>query len=575
MVRLSKKQTKFATIRHSAAHLLAAAVLELFPEAKLGTGPAIEGGFYYDFELPRTLQPEDLILLQKKMQQLIKQNLAFIESKVSIEVARKKLKKTQQRFKLELLADLQKAGLRTVSFYKVGAFEDLCAGPHVARTTRLAAFKLTKIAGSYWRGEAQNPRMQRIYGVAFEQRAELAKWEELQREARKRDHRRLGERLGLFTFHEAAPGSVFWSPRGKFVYEGLIQALRAENSTRGYQEIKTPTILSSQLWRKSGHYENFQENMYFTKFEGREFAVKPMNCPGCCLLLGERKLSYRELPLRLAEFGTVHRLELSGVLHGLLRVREFTQDDAHIFCLPEQLEAEIEGIIEYTLAVYRKFGFREFEIFLATRPAKALGSEALWRRATLALKRALKRQKIKYGVKEGEGAFYGPKIEFNVRDALRRNWQLGTCQIDFNLPERFDLSFVARQGQSARPVLIHRAIVGSLERFLAILIEHTAGELPLNLQPELARFIPVAVDFLPQVRKVFKEFRAYGQRVRLADSADSLGKKIRAGEMAKVPFLVVVGEKELNAGKLTVRVRGEERQRFLSGKGLRKLLGGS
>lgn len=569
---MPESKIPLATLRHSAAHLLAAAVLDMFPEAQLGVGPAIDNGFYYDFQLPRTLQPADFLLLEKKIKHLIKQNLPFTRTEVSLATARKKLTQTNQKFKLELLDDLAQKGHKKVSFYQVGQFEDLCAGPHLSHTGKLKAFKLTKIAGSYWRGDPTKAQLQRIYGLAFEQPAELQKWLTLQKEAQKRDHRKLGEKLGLFSFHEAAPGSVFWHPKGKFIYDSLINYLRQTNTTRGYQEIKTPLILSSELWKKSGHYGNFRENMYFTSFENREFAVKPMNCPGCCLMFGEKKPSYRELPLRLAEFGTVERLELSGVMHGLLRVREFTQDDAHIFCLPNQLQSEIERIIDYTLATYRKFNFTEFEIFLATRPAKALGSAKIWQTATAALEKALQKQKIKYGIKTGEGAFYGPKIEFNVRDALQRNWQLGTCQIDFNLPERFDLNFINAQGLAKRPVLIHRAIVGSLERFLGILLEHTAGELPHFLQPELLRFIPVSHELLPKIQKIWHQFTEFAPRVTLADSADSLSKKIRTGEIAKIPFLVVVGEKELQSNKLTVRVRGEDKQRVLSLAGVKKLL---
>ncbi|MFH0834608.1 MAG: threonine--tRNA ligase [Patescibacteria group bacterium] len=553
------------TLRHSASHVLAAAVLEMFPDAKLGIGPAIEGGFYYDFLLPRTLIPEDLGLIEKKMQHLIKQNLKFERYEEPIDEAEKFLKKTEQTLKLELVADLKKEGETKVSFYKTGNFVDLCRGPHVDSTNKLKAVKLTHISGSYWRGDSDRVQLQRIYGVAFSSKEDLAKWEEQMREAAKRDHRELGRKLDLFSFHPEAPGAAFWHPRGKFVYDALLNFMKRENEKRGYTEIGTPIVLSSELWKQSGHYENFKENMYFTEFEEREFAVKPMNCPGGCLLFAEKIPSYRELPILNAEFGIVHRLELSGVLHGLLRVRQFMQDDAHVFCTPEQLEDEIVKIIEYTTDVYKHFGFENYELFLATRPPKkAIGADEVWEKSTKALENAMQKLGLKWGVKEGEGAFYGPKIEFNVKDAIGRNWQLGTCQIDFNLPERFDLNYVAADGAKRRPVMIHRAIIGSFERFLAVLIEHTAGDLPLEMQSEVARIIPVAGEFLDAAEKFATELRAKKIRVDVDRSNDSLSKKVRNGELQKIPFLLVVGDKEAQSGKLTVRVRGEKEQLNLS-----------
>lgn len=565
---MSKKDSPapdLETLRHSASHVLAAAMMEMFPDAKLGIGPAIEGGFYYDFLLPRTLIPEDLALIEKKMQHLIKQNLKFEKYEEPIEEAEKFLKKTEQTLKVELVADLKKEGETKVSFYKTGDFVDLCKGPHVDSTNKLKAVKLTHISGSYWRGDSERPQLQRIYGVAFNSKDELKAWEEQMREAAKRDHRELGKKLDLFSFHPEAPGAAFWHPRGKFVYDALLDFMKSENEKRGYTEIATPIVLSSELWKKSGHYENFKENMYFTEFEEREFAVKPMNCPGGCLLFGERAVSYRELPIRNAEFGIIHRLEMSGVLHGLLRVREFRQDDAHVFCTPEQLEDEIVKIIEYTTDVYKHFGFEDYELFLATRPEKkAIGAEEVWEKSTAALEGAMKRLKLKWGVKEGEGAFYGPKIEFNVKDAIGRNWQLGTCQIDFNLPERFDLNYIADDGEKHRPVMIHRAIIGSFERFLAVLLEHTAGDLPLELQSEVARMIPVATEFLDATEKFANELKSKNVRVGIDRSNDSLSKKVRNGELQKIPFLLVVGEKEAKSGKLTIRERGQKEQQILS-----------
>ena len=563
---IKSKQPHFdlETLRHSTSHILAAAVLEMFPEAQFGIGPAIEDGFYYDFLLPRTLIPEDLPLIEKKMKHLIKQNLKFEKSEEPIEEAEKKLKKDKQDLKVELVADLKKEGEKKVSFYKSGKFTDLCRGPHIENTNKIKAFKLTKIAGSYWRGDSDRPQLQRIYGVAFENQEELQKWEERMREAEKRDHRELGKKLVLFSFHPEAPGAAFWHPRGKFIYDKLVGFMREENTKRGYQEIETPIVLSSDLWHKSGHYENFKENMYFTEFEEREFAVKPMNCPGGCLMFGERLPSYRELPIKNAEFGLVHRLELSGVLHGLLRVRQFTQDDAHVFCTPEQLTEEITKIVDYTLDVYKKFGFEDVEMFIATKPEKAIGSDEIWKTATKALEDAMKARKMKYKIKEGEGAFYGPKIEFNIRDAIGRNWQLGTCQVDFSMPERFGLQYIGADGEKHQPVMLHRAIVGSLERFLGILIEHTSGDLPIWMLPEQARLIPVAESFVADCEKMAEELAKSDIRIEVDKSNDSLGKKIRNGEMMKIPYLLVVGDKEAKAKKVTVRERGKEDQETLS-----------
>ncbi len=565
---MSKKESPtidLETLRHSASHILAAAVMDMFPDAQLGIGPAIEDGFYYDFLLPRTLIPEDLPLIEKKMQHLIKQNLKFEKYEELIEEAEKFLHKTKQDLKVELVAGLKEEGETKVSFYKTGNFVDLCKGPHVDSTNKLKAVKLTHISGSYWRGDSERPQLQRIYGVAFNSKEGLKEWEERMREAAKRDHRELGKKLDLFSFHHEAPGAAFWHPRGKFVYDQMVNFMKEENEKRGYEEISTPIVLSSELWKQSGHYENFKENMYFTDFEEREFAVKPMNCPGGCQLFAEKLPSYRELPIRHAEFGIVHRLELSGVLHGLLRVRQFTQDDAHIYCTLEQLEEEIVKIIEYTTDVYKTFGFDNFELFIATKPPKkAIGDDATWQKATTALENAMRKLKLDWGVKEGEGAFYGPKIEFNVKDAIGRNWQLGTCQIDFNLPERFELNYIGEDGEKHQPVMIHRAIIGSFERFLAILLEHTAGELPNFLQSEVARVIPVASEFAKASGKIADELKSKGVRTSIDLSNDSLSKKVRNGELMKIPYLLVVGEKETKSGKITVRERRVEEQKTIS-----------
>jgi threonyl-tRNA synthetase len=563
MTKTSTPPTDLETLRHSTSHILAAAVLEMFPDAKLGIGPAIAEGFYYDFELPRSLIPEDLPLLEKKMKHIIKQNPKFEKYEEPIAEAEKFLKKINQNYKVELAADLKEKGETEASFYKTGNFVDLCAGPHIEKASDIKAFKLTKIAGSYWKGDSTRPQLQRIYGVVFGSEAELKEWETQQREAEKRDHRKLGKQLDLYTFHEEAPGSAFWHPRGKFIYDAVVSFMRSENTKRGYKEVMTPIVLSSELWKKSGHYDNFKNNMYFTNFEEREFAVKPMNCPGGCLMFGERIPSYRELPIKASEFGIVHRCELSGVLHGLLRVRQFTQDDAHVFCTPKQLTEEIEAIIDYTLDVYKHFGFKDFEMFIATRPEKSIGSDEVWEMATKALMNALENRKLKFKIKEGEGAFYGPKIEFNVKDALKRNWQLGTCQVDFSMPERFELNYVGEDGEKHRPVMLHRAIVGSLERFIGVFVEHTSGEFPAWIAPEQARLIPVAAEFNAACEKFAEELRSLGVRVEIDTSNDSLGKKVRNGEMLKIPYLLVVGEKEAKAKTVTVRERGVEKQETL------------
>ena len=558
--------------RHSCAHLLAGAVLDIFPEAKFAIGPAIENGFYYDFELPRTLIPEDLPLIEKRMRHVTKQNIKFEKYDEPIDQALKFLHETKQNYKAELVSDLKKQGTETVSFYKSGNFVDLCKGPHVEHSGQIGAFKLTHIAGAYWRGDEKRPMLQRIYGIAFPTEEELKTYLQTIEEAKKRDHRELGKKLDLFSFHEAAPGATFWHPRGKFIFDAVVNFMRKENDKRNYTEVATPIVLSSDLWKKSGHYENFKENMYFTEFEKREFAVKPMNCPGGCLLFAERSPSYRELPIKMSEFGIVHRLELSGVLHGLLRVRQFTQDDAHVYCAPEQLEEQILEIVNYTLETYRSFGFTEIKLFLATRPEKSIGSDENWEKATTALENAVKKTKLDCGIKAGEGAFYGPKIEFNVKDALGRNWQLGTCQIDFNLPVRFGLQYVGSDGNKHEPAMIHRAIVGSIERFLGILIEHTAGALPTWLAPEQVRILPVSEHFFAYADQVLEELKNAGWRTTIDKNTESLGKKIRSAELMKIPYMLVVGEKETQEKTVTVRDYATKKQEVVELEKLAKQL---
>jgi len=541
-------------IRHSLAHLLAMAVLEKFPKAKLGIGPVIENGFYYDFG-GITLSPDDLLKLENKIRELIKQDIKFEKEKTTPAKAEKIFK--SQKFKLELIKDLKK-GKQPITIYNSGNFADLCAGPHVKSTKEInpGAFKLMKIAGAYWKGDEKNPMLTRIYGMAFETKQELEAHLKMLEEAERRDHRKIGKDLDLFSFHEEGPGFPFWHPKGIILFGELEKFIREENKKRNYGEVKTPPILNKNLWLTSGHWDKFKENMYFTKIDGGEFAVKPMNCPGGVLIYKEGLRSHRDLPVRLSEFGLVHRHELSGVLHGLFRVRSFTQDDAHVFCSPEQLNEEIISMVDYAIDVYKTFGFSDYEIFIATRPEKFIGDEKVWKKATDALKEALKSKKLEYKIKDGEGAFYGPKIEFNIKDAIGRNWQLGTIQVDFSMPQRFGASYIDDKGNKQAPVMVHRAILGSLERFIGVLIEHYSGAFPVWLAPTQALIIPVSEKFDEYGKKVLAELKENNIRAEIDNSNETLGKRIRAAEMQKIPYILVVGEKEQTAGTVAIRPRG-------------------
>ncbi len=536
------------------AHLLAMAVLEKFPKTKLGIGPTIENGFYYDFG-DISFSPEDLPKLEKRMVELIKGNIKFEREEISIDKAKNFF--DDQPFKIELIKELKEKPV----IYKSGNFTDLCAGPHIKSTKEInpEAFKLTKIAGAYWRGSEKNPMLTRIYGLAFEIKKELDDYLKLLEEAEKRDHRKIGKELDLFSFHEEGAGFPFWHPKGMIIYSELVNFISKENERRGYGEVKTPPILRKNLWITSGHWEKFKENMYFTEIEGEEFAIKPMNCPGGLLIYKENLHSYRDLPLRYSEFGLVHRHELSGVLHGLFRVRAFTQDDAHVFCATEQLNNEIVQMVDYALDVYKTFGFDKYEIFIATKPEKYIGEDDVWEKATDALEESLKSKKIKYGIKEGEGAFYGPKIEFNIKDAIGRNWQLGTIQVDFSMPSRFDAFYIDKDGKKQNPVMVHRAILGSLERFIGILIEHYAGALPVWLSPVQVKIIPVSEKFNDYGEKTLIGLKENNIRAEIDNSNETLGKRIRTAELQKIPYILVVGEKEEKSGSVAVRTRkGDE-----------------
>ena len=551
-----KLDEQLEKIRHSLAHILAMAVLENFPKVKLGIGPTIENGFYYDFDAD--IKDKDLENIEKRMKGLIKQDLKFERQEISSAEAKKIFK--NEKYKLELIKDLQKEKQK-ISVYKSGDFVDLCAGPHVASTKEINpdGFKLTKVAGAYWRGSEKNPMLTRIYGLGFNNKEELENYLKFLEEAEKRDHRKLGKDLDLFSFHDEGPGFPFWHTNGMIIYRQLENFIRKENEKRGYQEIKTPPILNKKLWLASGHWDKFQEAMYFTKIDEQEFAVKPMNCPGGMLVFKEKMHSYKDLPLRYSEFGLVHRHELSGVLHGLFRARSFTQDDAHSYCASDQLNDEIIQMVDYALDIYKTFGFNEYEIFIATQPEKFIGDEKVWDKATKSLENALKEKNIKYGIKEGEGAFYGPKIEFNIKDALSRNWQLGTIQVDFSMPERLGATYIDKNGKKQFPVMVHRAILGSLERFIGILLEHYAGVLPVWLSPVQAIIIPVSEKFNDYGEKVLQEIKNFGARIKIDKTNETLGKRIRSAELQKIPYVLIVGEKEMSSNSVAVRSRkGDE-----------------
>lgn len=543
-------------VRHSAAHVMAQAILELYPNAQLAFGPVTEDGFYYDVKVPDgSITEKDLPKIQKIMNRIVKGGHEFQRRDISREEALSILK--GQRFKVETINTLLK-DLNSVSIYSQNGFVDLCKGPHVQNTREISAFRVNRIAGSYWLGDSKNEPLQRVYGICFESEELVEEHLRLIEEAQKRDHRELGKRLDLFSFHDEGPGFPFWHPHGLTVFNLLVDFIREENRKRGYQEIKTPLILNESLWHQSGHYDNFRDFMYFTSMEERSCCVKPMNCPGSILVFKEKLYSYRNLPLRLSEMGLVHRHELSGVLHGLFRVRAFTQDDAHVFTHRESLRSEVQVMIDYTLLVYRLFGFTEFDMFVATRPEKSIGSPEVWEMATETLKESLTEKGLKFGIKEGEGAFYGPKIEFNVRDCLKRNWQLGTIQIDFSLPERFSLEYVGADGGRHRPIMIHRAILGSFERFVGILLEQTEGALPVWLAPVQAVVLPITDNELDYAREVETLLTERGMRVALDDSGERLNKRIRNAQIQKIPFMLVVGAREKTDRAVAVRLRTQE-----------------
>ena len=539
--------------RHTASHVMAQAVKRLWPDAQLAIGPAIENGFYYDIDMEHKLVPEDLPKIEAEMSRIVKENLPIEKVLMERQEALDFFTAKHENYKVELINDLPADAV--ISAYKQGEFTDLCAGPHLASTGKVKAFKLQSIAGAYWRGDEKNKMLQRIYGTAFEKKEELEEYLHLLEETARRDHRKLGKELGLFVIKEEGPGFPFFLPKGMAVRNALEDFWREVHHDYDYEEVRTPIILSQHLWETSGHWFHYRENMYTTQIDGAEYAIKPMNCPGGILVYANDMHSYRDLPIRMAELGLVHRHELSGALHGLFRVRSFTQDDAHVFMTPSQIKEELMSVIDLFGRIYSQFGL-SYHVELSTKPEGAIGDDAIWELATEALREAIEAKGIPYRINEGDGAFYGPKLDFHIRDSIGRTWQCGTIQLDMNLPERFNLEYIAEDGQKHRPIMIHRACFGSMERFIGILIEHFAGAFPTWMAPVQVKILPISekhVEYAEKLRKAFKD--AY-VRVELDDRSEKIGYKIRQAQMEKVSYMLVVGDKEVEEGKVAVRKRG-------------------
>jgi len=540
--------------RHSASHILAHAVKRLYPNAKLGIGPAIENGFYYDFEFEEPVSADDLAAIEKEMKKIVKERKPIRRLEMTREEALKLFEEKGETYKLELINDLPDDAV--ISCYEQNDFIDLCAGPHLSHTGMVKAFKLTGLAGAYWRGDERNPMLQRIYGTAFPSKERLEHYLNMLEEAKKRDHRKLGRELELFSLHDEGPGFPFLHNNGMVVWQELTNFWRHEHRLAGYEEIKTPLILNRSLWEQSGHWEHFRENMYFTRIDEQDYAVKPMNCPGAMLVYRSKLHSYRDLPRRIAEMGIVHRHELSGTLHGLMRVRSFTQDDAHIFMLPDQVESEVAGIIGLMDRFYSVFGF-DYRVELSTRPEKAMGSIEMWDKATAILEKVLKDKGVDYRLNIGDGAFYGPKIDFHLEDCLGRSWQCGTIQLDFQMPEKFDLTYVGEDGGKHRPAVIHRVIYGSMERLMALLIEHYGGAFPVWLAPVQVTVIPVTERSHEYAQQVYDQLKEEDFRVTLDRRNEKVGYKIREAQVKKIPYMLVVGDREVESGQVAVRHRGQ------------------
>jgi threonyl-tRNA synthetase len=536
--------------RHTSSHVLAQAVKRLFPEAKLGIGPAIDYGFYYDFDLEHKFTEEDLAAIEKEMKKITKANIPLERFELPREEAIKFMEEKGEPYKVELIKDLPED--EVISFYKQGEFVDLCAGPHKGSTGAIKAFKLTSVAGAYWRGNEKNKMLQRIYGTSFPKQQMLEEYLRMLEEAKKRDHRRIGKEMDLFAIMEEGPGFPFFFPKGMVIRNELEAFWRKSHVKRGYEEIKTPLILNEELWHTSGHWDHYKNNMYFTKIDENNYAIKPMNCPGAMLAYKRKMYSYRDFPMRICELGQVHRHELSGALHGLMRVRTFTQDDAHIFMLLEQMKDEIVGVIDFIDYVYKLFGFK-YHVELSTRPESSMGSEEEWNRATDALREALEDKGMDYIINEGDGAFYGPKIDFHLEDSIGRTWQCGTIQLDFQMPQRFDLTYVGSDGEKHRPVMIHRVIFGSIERFIGILTEHFAGKFPLWLAPVQAKLLTVTERFNDYAYEVGERLTEAGLRVEVDDRNEKIGYKIREARIQRDAYMLIIGEREQEAGTVSVR----------------------
>jgi len=539
-------------LRHSCAHIMAEAICSIWPDTKLVYGPAVEDGFYYDVDLDEPIRPDDFERIEEKMRQIVKADKPFIRTEISRQQALAKL--ASDKYKTD---NIKHTDSDVISFYSHGEdFEDLCRGPHLPSTGKVPAFKVMSVAGAYWHGDPTQKMLQRVYGTAWPSRNELDDYLQRLQEAKKRDHRVLGRQLDLFSFNEAGPGFAFIHAKGMIIWNAIVDFLHSMHDKYGYQEIKTPIILNESLWHKSGHWDNYRENMYFTTFDDTSYAIKPMNCPGLCLVYKTRQHSYREFPMRVAELGLVHRHEASGVMHGLFRVRQFTQDDAHIFCKPEQIESEIIGVIELTFETYRAFGFDDFRIELSTMPQKHIGSAEIWDTSTNALKSALAKKMIDYKINEGDGAFYGPKIDFHITDCLKRSWQLGTIQLDFSMPALFGLVYTDKDNTEKTPVMIHRAVLGSFERFIGILIEHYGGNLPLWLSPEQVRILTISEKSNVYALAVEKKLKDAQLRCSCDLSDEKINAKIAKAHNEKLPLMLVLGPKEAQSNTVNVRVRG-------------------
>lgn len=553
----SRGEEGLEILRHSCGHIMAEAICSLWPDAKLVYGPTVRDGFYYDIDLDEVIRPDDFTRIEKRMGEIIKEGKPFVRIERTRNEALERVGDSEYK-----KDNIERAEGDVLSFYSQGeGFEDLCRGPHIPDTGKIdaKAIKIMSVAGAYWHGDVSKKMLQRVYGTAWRNKKELQEHLDMLEEARKRDHRVLGKQLDLFSFHEEGPGFAFLHPKGMIIWNAVIEFWREVHTRHGYSEIKTPIILNESLWHKSGHWENYKENMYFTSVDDVNYAIKPMNCPGCLLVYKARKHSYREFPIRMAELGLVHRYEPSGQLHGLIRVRQFTQDDAHIFCMPDQIESEIVGVIELVEDIYSAFGFKDYHVELSTMPEKHLGSEEIWEVATEALRGALVKKDMEFTINEGDGAFYGPKIDFHIEDCLKRSWQLGTIQLDFSMPERFELTYTDADNTEKTPVMIHRAILGSLERFMGILIEHFGGNMPLWLAPEQIRVLPISDKSADYASEVESKLKAAGLRSSVDTSPEKIGAKVARAYGDKVVYMLVVGPQEAEKGTVSVRMRGQEK----------------